>query len=480
MNASLLDVNRTESRCQDLTGGQQIGLQDKDSIWPVVILAILLQLTTVCLNVTVIIRVNRSGQNKAQTRFLLTSMACVDLFVGLAIITYNILNMVFGLRQFFGLAFCDLFNAVDVVLSSASVLHLTGLTLERYIAICHPFRYHKLCSKLRFVVIYMSVWSMLITSACIVFIFRIHTYGLDINVLSCLEQKQHACVFFVGKYFVTIGTALTIAIPGILIVFFNVKLFKHVRTLSVRSREMCEATRRPSQESMGIRVAKTVVILTGSFLACWLPFTIINVTSAYLSMRPVLSDAFMLALWLGYLNSAESLKSDYVPRDQYDAVDEKCEHAATRVRLAEVVEQLESAVAEVTNLQQQLIDQKARYEKQQGTLKSKNMQDTAKAMKLQSKCSEMSQHFEKQEAILTAKDEEIANLERRIKEQGLLYRKEMSEADIEKKQQRYIARLLEEEERKRSRNPSTVTRNNTNTARNPAQMGVPKTKGKKK
>ncbi|XP_052773996.1 golgin subfamily A member 6-like protein 25 [Mya arenaria] len=181
----------------------------------------------------------------------------------------------------------------------------------------------------------------------------------------------------------------------------------------------------------------------------------------------------------------ESLKSDYVPRDQYDAVvgqleDEKCEHAATRVRLAEVVEQLESAVAEVTNLQQQLIDQKARYEKQQGTLKSKNMQDTAKAMKLQSKCSEMSQHFEKQEAILTAKDEEIANLERRIKEQGLLYRKEMSEADIEKKQQRYIARLLEEEERKRSRNPSTVTRNNTNTARNPAQMGVPKTKGKKK
>ncbi|KAH3705505.1 cyclic nucleotide-gated cation channel beta-3-like [Dreissena polymorpha] len=168
----------------------------------------------------------------------------------------------------------------------------------------------------------------------------------------------------------------------------------------------------------------------------------------------------------------ESLRSDYVPRDQYDSAvrqleDEKVEHAATHVRLQEALGKLEQAVAEVNNLQEQLLQQKAHYEKQSGSLKSKTMQETAKTMKLQSKCSEMARHCEQQEAVLSAKDSEIAGLERRLKEQELLYRKEVSESDIEKKQQRYIATVLAEEERKKSRTGTT------------SHLAVPKTKPKR-
>lgn len=39
------------------------------------------------------------------------------------------------------------------------------------------------------------------------------------------------------------------------------------------------------------------------------------------------------------------------------------EHAQTRVRLNEVVDKLEEALSEVKNLQEQLLQQKAQYEK---------------------------------------------------------------------------------------------------------------------
>lgn len=80
---------------------------------------------------------------------------------------------------------------------------------------------------------------------------------------------------------------------------------------------------------------------------------------------------------------------------------------------------------------------------------------------------EITRQCEKQEEVLSAKNMEIQCLEKRLREQELMYRKEMSEADIERKQQRYIAKLLEEDERKRSRNVA-------------GHQAIPKTKQKKR
>ena len=80
---------------------------------------------------------------------------------------------------------------------------------------------------------------------------------------------------------------------------------------------------------------------------------------------------------------------------------------------------------------------------------------------------EISRQCEQQEEVLSAKNQEIQCLEKRLREQELVYRKEMGEADIEKKQQRYITKLMEDEERKRSRN---VT----------GHQAIPKTKPKKR
>lgn len=152
----------------------------------------------------------------------------------------------------------------------------------------------------------------------------------------------------------------------------------------------------------------------------------------------------------------ESLRSDYVPRDHYELAvkqleEEKVEHAQTRLKMKEVVDKLEEALGEITNLREQMQQQKQAYDKMQSSLKSKHMQETSKTLKLETKCSDIVRQCEMQEQILSAKNNEIKALEKKLQDQQNLYRKEVSEADIERKQQRYIAQMMEEQSRKNAR-----------------------------
>ncbi|KAL4231590.1 spermatogenesis-associated protein 24 [Mactra antiquata] len=171
----------------------------------------------------------------------------------------------------------------------------------------------------------------------------------------------------------------------------------------------------------------------------------------------------------------ESLRSDYVPRDHYELAvkqleEEKVEHAETRLKLDEVVIKLEQALKEIGILQDQVTQQKQTNDKMKSSLKSKTLMEESKTMKLQSKCSEISRQCEIQDEILHEKNKEIEKLEKRLQQQEMLYKKEVSEADIEKKQQLYIAKMIEEQERKKER-----TKNERST-----HLSVPKTKSNKR
>ena len=67
---------------------------------------------------------------------------------------------------------------------------------------------------------------------------------------------------------------------------------------------------------------------------------------------------------------------------------------------------------------------------------------------------EIARQCEKQEEILHAKTQEIQILESKLKQQENQYKKEIGEAEIEKQQQRYIAKMLEEQDRKKVRGMS--------------------------
>ena len=68
--------------------------------------------------------------------------------------------------------------------------------------------------------------------------------------------------------------------------------------------------------------------------------------------------------------------------------------------------------------------------------------------------SEIARQCEKQEEILQTKTQEIQQLEIKLRQQENQYKKEMGEAEIERQQQRYIAKMMEEQDRKKVRGNS--------------------------
>jgi len=59
----------------------------------------------------------------------------------------------------FGPVVCDIFNANDVLFSTASLLHLCCISVDRYLAITDPFGYHRKMSRRRAAAMLAAVWT---------------------------------------------------------------------------------------------------------------------------------------------------------------------------------------------------------------------------------------------------------------------------------------------------------------------------------
>jgi dopamine D1-like receptor len=70
----------------------------------------------------------------------LGSLAIADLFVSSLVMTFAVVNDLLG-YWIFGAQFCDTWIAFDVMCSTASILNLCAISLDRYIHIKDPLRY---------------------------------------------------------------------------------------------------------------------------------------------------------------------------------------------------------------------------------------------------------------------------------------------------------------------------------------------------
>jgi hypothetical protein len=73
----------------------------------------------------------------------MASLACADLMVGLIVMPFSIVQVVYGVYWPFGKLCCDLWHSIDVFASTASILDLCVIALDRYSAITNPISYHQ-------------------------------------------------------------------------------------------------------------------------------------------------------------------------------------------------------------------------------------------------------------------------------------------------------------------------------------------------
>ncbi|XP_053664499.1 dopamine receptor 2 [Anopheles marshallii] len=118
----------------------------------------LFSFATVFGNSLVILAVIRERYLHTATNYFVTSLAVADCLVGLVVMPFSALYEVLENTWFFGTDWCDIWRSLDVLFSTASILNLCVISLDRYWAITDPFSYPMKMTRRKAVALIAAVW----------------------------------------------------------------------------------------------------------------------------------------------------------------------------------------------------------------------------------------------------------------------------------------------------------------------------------
>lgn len=229
------------------------------------------------------------------------SLACADLWVGVNCA----INIAFTLNNGqwpFGLPLCKLVGYLLVVSVGVSVSSLTVISVDRYLAICHPMRYRNIVSQPRARCISLGLWvlNFLIYLPSNFDWFRT---GPGLPALDCTMHFRFNISF---SFFLL---AITI-IPNFLLSFVSYAFI--VFTLTSRHKWLRKTTEHglhPQSNSVKARhkeqdklMAKIGLAILSAFYITWLPYMVFG-TIRQLRLGNPSQSVINLALYLGISNS---------------------------------------------------------------------------------------------------------------------------------------------------------------------------------
>uniref|UniRef100_A0A8B9RF67 Trace amine associated receptor 12j n=1 Tax=Astyanax mexicanus TaxID=7994 RepID=A0A8B9RF67_ASTMX len=262
-------------------------------------------LMTVLGNLLVIITISYFKQLQSPTNLIILSMALVDCMLGCLIMPFSLVRWL-ERCWFLGEIFCQIHSGLDMTLSIASILHLCLVSVDRYMAICDPLSYKMNVTNFSAAVCIAVIWLFSVTFSFGVVLSKINIVGLEELLMQAACVGSCALIF--NRQWGVIVSLVAFFGPGAVMSALYLKIFhvarKQAKIMSERStvRQTNSETKAHSSEHRERKAAKTLGIVMGIFLLCWLPFFIVTITDPFLNFSTPI-DVFDALVWFGYLNS---------------------------------------------------------------------------------------------------------------------------------------------------------------------------------
>lgn len=125
---------------------------------PITIIYAAIFLTGIIGNISTCIVIAKNKHMHTATNYYLFSLAVSDLLLLLWGMPQEIVVMWAKRQYIFGEVFCILQSFAAETSANATVLTITAFTVERYVAICHPFQSHTLSKLSRAVKFVIAIW----------------------------------------------------------------------------------------------------------------------------------------------------------------------------------------------------------------------------------------------------------------------------------------------------------------------------------
>ncbi|RXM92207.1 Alpha-1A adrenergic receptor [Acipenser ruthenus] len=249
-------------------------------------------------NILVILSVVCHRHLQTVTHYFIVNLAVADLLLSSVVLPFSATFEILG-RWVFGRIFCNIWAAVDVLCCTASIMSLCVISVDRYVGVSYPLRYPAIMTERRGLLVLLGLWALSITISIGPLFGWKEPAPEDESVCKITEEPGYAIFSAFGSFYVP----LTV----ILVMYCRVYVVAKRETRVLRSgvkreRAGCaveEVTLRihrgntvtpPSDEALKSRThfsirllkfsrqkkaAKTLGIVVGCFILCWLPFFIV-------------------------------------------------------------------------------------------------------------------------------------------------------------------------------------------------------------
>ncbi|XP_043250973.1 pyrokinin-1 receptor-like isoform X2 [Colletes gigas] len=254
----------------------------RDSLYivvPVTIIYVTIFVTGLIGNISTCIVIARNKSMHTATNYYLFSLAVSDLLLLVSGLPGEIYLVWCKYCYIFSERFCILRGLAAETSTNASVLTITAFTIERYVAICHPFLAHTMSKLSRVVKLILIVWLVALSFALPQALqFGIVEHEVDPTMVMCTLKRT------LVRYSFQLSTIFFLVVPMSLITVLYILI-----GLKLKKSNMMK--RRPGREEGGSckhqpgrssrRVVKMLVAVVIAFFVCWAPFHVQRLVYIY-------------------------------------------------------------------------------------------------------------------------------------------------------------------------------------------------------
>uniref|UniRef100_A0A8C5K024 Trace amine-associated receptor 4 n=1 Tax=Jaculus jaculus TaxID=51337 RepID=A0A8C5K024_JACJA len=256
-------------------------------------------------NTVVIVSIVHFKQLHSPTNFLILSMATTDFLLSCVVMPFSMIRSIESC-WYFGDLFCKVHSCCDITLCTTSIFHLCFISVDRYYAVCDPLHY---VTKVTIPVVGLFLllsWSIPILFAFGLVFSELNLIGAE-DLVAAMDCAG-LCVLIFNKLWAVLASFIAFFLPGTVMVGIYIHIFtvarRHARQIGTGPRMKWPGSESKEQvtSKKENKATKTLSIVLGAFVSCWLPFFVLTITDPFIGFTTP-EDLYDVFLWLGYFNS---------------------------------------------------------------------------------------------------------------------------------------------------------------------------------
>ncbi|XP_044261929.1 pyrokinin-1 receptor-like [Tribolium madens] len=250
----------------------------RDSLYiviPIIVIYGVIFLTGTIGNISTCIVISKNKSMHTATNYYLFSLAISDLLLLLSGLPQEIYLIYSRYPYIFGSAFCFLRGMFAETSANATVLTITAFTVERYLAICHPFLSHTMSKLSRAVKLILAIWLVAVGLAV--------PQAMQFDVVGPPDCEQCAFVKPIIQHSFEVSTLLFFVLPMSLITVLYILIGQKLKSSTMMKKRNVFGSAASSrvQTKSSRKVVKMLVAVVVAFFICWAPFHAQRLYSLY-------------------------------------------------------------------------------------------------------------------------------------------------------------------------------------------------------